>query len=69
MVSTRRKRPDVLWVEPVGDSCPTGHPVKANLDSGIFHLVGGLFYERSKADRCYRNPAAAEADGLRQAKR
>ena len=68
-VSTRRRRPDVLWVEPVGGACPTGYPVKASLSSGIFHVVGGLFYERSKPDRCYRTPAAAEGDGLRQAKR
>jgi len=67
-VSTRR-RPDVRWVEPVGGACPTGYPVKASLSSGIFHVVGGLFYERSTPDRCYRTPAAAEGDGLRQAKR
>ncbi|HEV8115206.1 MAG TPA: hypothetical protein VGP53_03135, partial [Acidimicrobiales bacterium] len=68
-VSTRRRRPDVLWVEPVGGACPTGYPVKASLSSGIFHVVGGLFYERSTPDRCYRTPSAAEGDGLRQAKR
>ncbi|CAA9241723.1 MAG: hypothetical protein AVDCRST_MAG76-1805 [uncultured Acidimicrobiales bacterium] len=68
-VSSRKKKPDVLWVEPVGGACPTSHPVKASLSSGIFHVVGGLFYERSRADRCYVDAAAATADGLRQAKR
>ncbi len=68
-VSSRRRKPALLWVEPVGSTCPTGYPVKASLASGIFHVVGGLFYDRSNPDRCYRNPAAAEADGLRQAKR
>ena len=68
-VSSRKKKPGVLWVEPVGGVCPRSHPVKASLSSGIFHVVGGLFYERSKADRCYRDAAAASADGLRQAKR
>lgn len=57
------------WVEPIEGTCPTEHPVKANLRSGIFHRPGGLAYERTKPDRCYRSPAAAEADGLRAAKR
>jgi hypothetical protein len=39
------------------------------MSRGIFHVVGGLFYERSQPERCYRVAAAAEADGLRQARR
>jgi hypothetical protein len=57
------------WVEPVGDVCPTTHPVKGKLVSKIFHVPGGLSYDRTKPDRCYRDAAAAEADGLRPAKR
>ncbi|MDY7103939.1 MAG: nuclease, partial [Actinomycetota bacterium] len=57
------------WVEPVDGACPLTHPVKANVDSGIFHVEGGLSYERTKPDRCYATPAAAEKDGLRAAKR
>jgi hypothetical protein len=57
------------WVEPSGGVCPTGHPVKAKLASKIFHLPGMLNYERTNPDRCYRDPATAEADGLRPAKR
>jgi hypothetical protein len=45
------------------------HPVKAKLSSGIYHLPGGQNYERTKPDRCYVDAAAAEADGLRAAKR
>jgi hypothetical protein len=60
---------DVAWVEPTGEVCPTTHPVKAKLSSKIFHLPGGQMYERSKPDRCYRDAAAAEADGLRQSQR
>lgn len=57
------------WVEPTGDgTCPTTHLVKAKLESGIFHVPGGQFYERTRPDRCYRDAASAEADGLRQAK-
>lgn len=60
---------DVAWVEPDGEVCPTTHPVKAKLASKIFHVPGGLSYERTRPDRCYRDEAAAEADGLRRAKR
>jgi hypothetical protein len=57
-------------VEPAADgACPATHPVKAKLASGIFHVPGGGNYERTKPDRCYVNTEAAEADGLRAAKR
>lgn len=57
------------WVEPKGTTCPASHPVKAKLASGVFHLPGMMHYDRTKPDRCYADPASAEADGLRQAKR
>jgi hypothetical protein len=43
--------------------------VKAKMSSKIFHVAGGLNYERTRPDRCYRDPAAAEADGLRKSAR
>ena len=49
-------------------SCPASHPVKAKLASGIYHVPGGANFDRTKADRCYLDAAAAEADGLRAAK-
>ena len=58
-----------VWVEPTGGVCPTSHPVKAKLASKIFHLPGMANYDRTKADRCYVDAAAAEGDGLRPAKR
>jgi hypothetical protein len=59
----------VPWVEPAADgSCPPSHPVKANDNSGIYHLPGGRFYDRTEPERCYVNAAAAEADGYRPAK-
>lgn len=67
--TTKRKAPLRSWVEPEGDVCPTSHPVKAKLASKIFHLPGGLSYARTRPDRCYLNAGAAEADGLRPAKR
>ncbi len=57
------------WVESDGAACPTTHPVKANLRSGIYHLPGGASYDRTRPDRCYRDPAAAVADGLRASRR
>jgi len=57
------------WVEPVDGSCPATHPIKGNADSGIFHVPGGMSYERTIPERCYSSAADAEADGFRQAKR
>jgi hypothetical protein len=56
------------WIDADDGTCPTTHPVKAKLASGIFHVPGGASYERTKADRCYSSTDAAEADGLRAAK-
>ena len=57
------------WVEPTGGVCPTTHPVKAKVSSNIFHLPGMTNYQRTNPDRCYSDATAAEADGLRAAKR
>ena len=57
------------WAEPNDDgSCPVSHPIKANDNSGIFHVPGGRFYDRTKAERCYQSAETAVADGYRQAK-
>ncbi len=56
------------WMAPVDGACPDGYPIKANGNSGIFHVPGGQFYDRTRAERCYADAAAAEADGYRAAK-
>jgi hypothetical protein len=56
------------WVAPVAGACPAGYPVKATR-SGVFHVPGGTFYERTTPERCYATPAAAETDGYRASKR
>ena len=56
------------WVEPVDGACPSGYPVKGNANSGIYHVPGGRFYDRTVPERCYATPADAEADGYRAAK-
>ena len=60
--------PAPAWVEADDGSCPASHPVKAKVSSGIYHLPGGSFYARTRAERCYVDAAAAEADGYRAAK-
>ena len=58
------------WTEPTADGeCPDGYPIKAKMSSKIFHAPGQLNYDRTTPDRCYADAAAAEADGLRAAKR
>jgi hypothetical protein len=60
---------DRRWVDPLDDgSCPDGYPIKANDNSGIFHVPGGRFYARTGAERCYARAEDAEADGYRAAK-
>jgi len=57
------------WVDPENGECPPSHPIKAKLSSKIFHAPGGLAYDRTTPDRCYRDAATAEADGFRPSKR
>ena len=56
------------WVAPVDGQCPDGYPIKANDNSGIFHVPGGRFYDRTVPERCYADAHDAEADGYRRAK-
>lgn len=60
--------PGPVWRAPVDGACPEGFPVKANDNSGIYHVPGGRFYERTVPERCYPTPESAEADGYRRAK-
>jgi hypothetical protein len=60
--------PPARWVAPDGGGCPPGYPIKVNEDSGIYHVPGGRFYDRTAADRCYASADDATADGYRQAK-
>jgi hypothetical protein len=57
------------WVEPQDKACPPTHPVKAKQSSNIFHVPGGLNYDRTVPDRCYRDEAAAVADGFVKSRR
>ena len=62
--------PDALaWIVPGPDGAvPDSHPIKVKVSSGIFHVPGGRFYERTTADRLYPNAESAEAAGYRPSK-
>jgi hypothetical protein len=60
--------PDRRWVEPVEGACPPGYPIKANDNSGIYHVPGGRFYDRTVPERCYADEDAAAVDGYRRSK-
>ncbi|MGW9739192.1 endonuclease YncB(thermonuclease family) [Micrococcus sp. 140720015-1] len=49
--------------------CPDSHPVKANDNSGIYHVPGQQHYGRTNARHCYASASAAQADGYRAAQR
>lgn len=57
------------WVAPDSSGgCPDGFPVKVKLSSGLYHEPGAAAYGRTRPDRCYRDAAAARADGFRPAR-
>ncbi len=72
--STTPARPPIAeaaptWLPAHDDgTTPASHPIKAKASSGIFHVPGGRFYDRTTPDRCYATAADAEADGYRQSK-
>ncbi|GGF47523.1 hypothetical protein GCM10010922_24190 [Microbacterium sorbitolivorans] len=51
-----------------GYSCPEGYPIKGNKDSGIYHVPGQRFYDRTKPEECFANEADAQRAGYRKAK-
>jgi hypothetical protein len=56
------------WIEASDRDPPESHPVKVKMSSGIYHVPGGSSYDRTRADRWYRDTATAESDGYRAAK-
>jgi hypothetical protein len=60
---------DAPWIDATDGTCPASHPIKAKVEKGIYHEPGGFNYDATRPDRCYRDAAAAEADGLRKSKR
>ncbi len=54
---------------PSGNDCPDSHPVKANREGGIYHLRGGVFYDRTRPEVCYATADDAERAGYRRSQR
>jgi len=49
--------------------CSDPTPIKANRDSRIYHLRGGQFYERTRAELCFATTEDAERAGYRRSQR
>jgi hypothetical protein len=49
-------------------SCPTGYPIKGNQNSGIYHVPGQQFYDRTRPEDCFATEADAQAAGYRRSK-
>ena len=60
--------PTWLAAEPDSTDPPEGFPIKVKESSGIYHVPGGRFYDRTKPDRWYATADAAQADGYRRSK-
>ena len=46
------------------DSAPKGHEIKGNADSGLYHVPGSAFYERTVAEFWFATAEDAEAAGF-----
>lgn len=54
---------------PMGSSCPADAPIKGNANSGIYHVPGGEYYDRTIPEECFATEADAVAAGYRASKR
>ena len=54
---------------PAGTSCPSWAPIKGNESSGIYHVPGGAFYNRTNPEICFATTSAAQKAGYRASKR
>jgi hypothetical protein len=53
---------------PAGGDCPNEAPIKGN-QSGIYHVPGGQFYDRTNAEECFASESAAQDAGYRKSQR
>lgn len=54
---------------PSGWDCPSWAPIKGNADSGIYHVPGGAYYDRTNPEVCFSSETAAMDAGYRRSKR
>ena len=51
-----------------GGTCPDTHLIKGNRPSMIYHVPGSRDYDRTRAESCFADEAAAQAAGFRPAR-
>ena len=52
-----------------GGDCPSEAPIKGNASSGIYHVPGGQFYDRTNAEECFAAELDAQDAGYRPSRR
>ena len=52
-----------------GGDCPSEAPIKGNASSGIYHVPGGQFYDRTNAEECFAAESDAQDAGYRASRR
>ena len=52
-----------------GGDCPSEAPIKGNASSGIYHVPGGQFYDRTNAEECFATESDAQDAGYRASRR
>ena len=50
-------------------SCPDDKPIKGNSQSGIYHIPGGQYYNKTMPERCFGTEEDAINAGFRQSSR
>lgn len=52
-------------VLPIGKECPASHPVKGNVNSGLYHDTTMATWLHTSPEECFADAASAEAAGYR----
>lgn len=50
-------------------NCPDDQPIKGNAQSGIYHVPGGQYYDKTMPERCFSSESDAINAGYRRSKK
>lgn len=50
-------------------NCPNNKLIKANAQSGIYHVPSGQYYHKTKPEKCFATEEDAQKAGYRKSKR